>query len=87
MFSDYSQANAIPNLDDLISGNENSLTTRLALSQKPGKYYKYTDAGYLLAQQLIEEQTSLGFADYINQTIFSYFSMENKRLDKCYPVF
>jgi CubicO group peptidase (beta-lactamase class C family) len=72
----YLSDRPLPTLQQILLGEKppaNSLPVQV--TQKPGKGFKYSGGGYLIAQQLIEDVTGRPLADLAQELIFDKLGM------------
>lgn len=65
----------VPRLSDILLGRSSVPQPRL--QSAPGSSYRYSGAGYLVLQKIIEDQTKLAFADFMSETVLSPAQMSN----------
>ena len=57
----------LPDIADILQGK--SSVKRARIERSPGQEFSYSGAGYLVLQQVIEEQTRMRFAVYMKSTV------------------
>ncbi len=81
-FPGYGPQDQIPTLAMILSGEEPSnVKKQLEVRSVPGTREKYSGAGYVIIQMLIEEVTGQTFASYVSNTIFDLIGMNNTTYD------
>lgn len=69
-FAGYEPGKTLPTLLQMLNGevpaNNNK---KLAVMTVPGKVERYSGAGFLIIQQLIEDLSGMGFAEYVKQVV------------------
>lgn len=72
-FPGYGPGVTVPSLLQVMNGEGN--TPRIELTVNPGTAYHYSGAGFVLLQQMIEKQTGLSLAQYMDQQVFAPLGM------------
>ena len=81
-FLGYDPKDQIPTLLQILNNASPAKTKKsLAIKSTPGKVERYSGAGYLIIQLLIEDVSQLSFADYVQQRIFTPLQMTNTTYD------
>ncbi len=81
-FLGYEPTDQIPNLLQVLQGVPPATTKKsLAIKTVPGQVERYSGAGYLIIQLLIEDVTEISFDDYVQQKIFVPLGMTNTTYD------
>ncbi len=81
-FSGYDSKDEIPTLLQILNGHRNSNSKKSHdIKTIPGKTERYSGAGYLIIQVLIEDISGLSFADYVQQHIFEPLKMLHSTYD------
>lgn len=82
-FADYLPQETLPSLIESLNQPKASSgkQVEITLGVPVGEEWIYSGGGYLLLQLLIEEVTQQGFAEYIQQAVFSPLSMQRSNYD------
>jgi len=69
-FAGYEPGKTLPTLLQILNGMEPANTNKkLTVMTVPGKVERYSGAGFLIIQQLIEDVTGMSFADYVKLVV------------------
>lgn len=69
-FEGYEPGNALPTLLQMLNGEAPAnIKKKLVVMTVPGKVERYSGASFLIIQQLIEDITGMGFAEYVKKVV------------------
>lgn len=74
VFTIYAPGEPMPSLEEKLAGD-------VGLAHAPGSGFSYSNTGYHLLEWLIEEQTGLRFADFMEQEILAPLGMKRSTFD------
>ena len=81
-FPGYTPGDQIPTVLQILNNDPIANTNKnLEVKAVPGKVERYSGAGYLIIQLLIEDLSGLSFADYVQQNIFDQLKMLQSTYD------
>ena len=84
----YPSGRELPTLRQILNGEPPANSKPVRMVQTPGKAYKYSSGGYLVAQQMIEDVTGRSLAVLAKEFIFDKLGMASStfapRLPKAY---
>ncbi len=70
-FRGYHPDAPLPTSAQILAGAEPANTAPVTIDQVPGERRRYSGGGYQIAQLLIEDVTGMGFAQYVEQSVFA----------------
>jgi len=76
----------IPKMVDLLEGRTTYCKAPIKVNYPPGSEFQYSDAGFCIIQQLIEDITETSFKDLMNEHIFKPLKMKNSSLEPIMPI-
>jgi len=76
-WSEYSPTDSIPSLIQMLKGEKPSVDKGFSFINEPGKTFKYSNTGYLIAQKAIEDVTGEPFARVAEAYVFKPLHMNN----------
>ncbi|WP_047986412.1 serine hydrolase domain-containing protein [Ornithinibacillus californiensis] len=76
-FSELKTDFGIPTMADLLMGKTPYCTVPIEVQCEPGSEFHYSDAGFCIVQQLIEDVTAKPFQQVMKEYIFEPLGMEN----------
>lgn len=79
-FSELNSKIGIPTMFELLEGGTPYCKVSIKLQCEPGSAFNYSDAGFCVVQQLIEDVTEKPFYQVVNELIFKPLRMENSHL-------
>lgn len=79
-FSEFTIAQGVPTMVDLLSGRTPYCKEAIEVKYLPGSDFHYSDAGYCIVEQLIEDVTGHPFAAVMSDLIFKPLRMNNSTL-------
>lgn len=85
-FGEYDSAEGIPTMHELLEGRKSYYPKPLDVTYEPGSDFQYSDAGFCIIQQLIEDVTGKPFTQLMNKNIFEPMEMKNSTLDFTIPI-
>jgi CubicO group peptidase (beta-lactamase class C family) len=71
----YLSDRPLPTLQQILNGEKPANSRPVRVVQKPGKSFKYSGGGYLVIQQMIENETGRSLADLAQELIFDKLGM------------
>ncbi|MFY0805627.1 serine hydrolase domain-containing protein [Peribacillus frigoritolerans] len=71
----------IPSMVELLEGRTSYCRLPIEVQYEPGSDFQYSDAGFCIIQQLIEDVTGKPFKEVINELIFQPLRMNNSTLE------
>jgi len=71
----------IPFMVELLEGRTPYCTDSIEVKYEPGSDFQYSDAGFCIIQQLIEDVTGKPFKELMHELIFGPLKMENSTLE------
>lgn len=80
-FSELNSKIGIPSMVELLEGETPYCTVPIEVKCEPESEFHYSDAGFCIIQQLIEEVTEKPFHQVMNEQIFEPLGMENSQLN------
>jgi CubicO group peptidase (beta-lactamase class C family) len=84
-YSGYPAGRELPTLPQILNGEPPASSEPVRVVQPPGKAYKYSGGGYLIAQQMIEDATGRKLADLAQEIIFDPLGMLNSTFETRLP--
>lgn len=84
-FGAYDPAQGIPARLDLLEGRTSYCPEPFEVKYEPGSDFQYSDAGYCIIEQLIEDVSGKPFTRLMNELIFEPLNMNNSRLQYSIP--
>ncbi len=73
----YKFSEELPSLEQILRGEKPAKTPRPWISLVPGSEIRYSEAGYLILQRLIEELEKKSFPQFMKEAIFRPLEMDN----------
>ncbi|MFD1173179.1 serine hydrolase domain-containing protein [Oceanobacillus picturae] len=70
-----------PSMFELLEGKTHYCKKSIEVTYKPESGFHYSDAGYCIIQQLVEDVTEESFQQVVNELLFKPLAMENSTLD------
>ncbi|MEK3886601.1 serine hydrolase domain-containing protein [Bacillus sp. FSL K6-3431] len=80
-FTELNSIIGIPSMVELLEGKTPYCKNPIEVKYEPESEFHYSDAGYCIIQQLIEDVTEKPFQQVVNELIFKPLAMENSTLD------
>ncbi len=74
-FPGYAVEEPLPTLRQILNGEPPAKTPPIEVQALPGSAWQYSDGGYAIAQQLLEDLNSQPFAQFAQQRIFALIGM------------
>ncbi len=65
----------LPSVVDILSGAPGTETRRVVVNSEPGKEFRYSGGGYLVAQQAMADVSKQDFATFTNEALFRKLGM------------
>lgn len=84
-FSEYTLAQGIPTILDLLEGRSSYYPEAVEVKYEPGSDFLYSDLGFCIIEQLIEDATKRPFKELMNEVIFQPLNMKNSTLEYTIP--
>lgn len=76
-FTELQVKTEIPTMVDLLEGKTPYCKERIEVTYEPESEFHYTDAGFCIIQQLIEDVTNKTFEQVVDEYLFTPLNMEN----------
>lgn len=76
-FVEFNVTAGIPSMAELLAGKTHYCQNPIKVKVEPGSEFHYSDAGYCIIQQLIEDVTHQTFPQVVNEFIFKPLKMES----------
>lgn len=83
-FDGYRQNEKVPSLMDMLNGSSPANNPPMKVEFKPGERMSYSGGGYTVMQQLVEDNTNVSFADFMEISVFK--PLEMSRSTMSYPL-
>ncbi|WP_342601194.1 serine hydrolase domain-containing protein [Psychrobacillus sp. FSL H8-0483] len=80
-FSELNSKKRIPSMVDLLEGETSYCKVPIEVECEPDSEFHYSDAGFCIIQQLIEDVTEKPFHLVMNEQIFESLEIENSQLN------
>lgn len=80
-FTEFTLTNGIPSMVELLEGRTPYCNVPIEVKYEPESNFQYSDAGFCIIQQLIEDVTGLPFKQVMNEHIFLPLNMKNSTLE------
>ena len=80
-YSGYPPGRNLPSLQQILNGEPPANSRPVRLAQEPGKTFKYSGAGYLVVQQMIEDVTGRPLDALAKEFIFDKLGMTSSTFD------
>ncbi len=74
-FGPLNTSHAIPTMADLLSGKTNYYSKSAKMLAEPGKKFLYSDTGFCIVEQVLEDATNQSFTKLMNTLIFEPLNM------------
>jgi CubicO group peptidase (beta-lactamase class C family) len=71
---------------DLLEGRRSYCPESLEVKYEPGSDFQYSDAGFCIIEQLIEDVAGKAFKSVMNERIFESLNMQNSSLEYKMPA-
>lgn len=81
-FSELVPKIGIPTMAELLDGNTPYCTSPIEVKYEPESEFHYSDSGFCIIQQLIEDVTNKDYHQVINELIFEPLKMKNSFIDR-----
>ncbi|WP_026909316.1 serine hydrolase domain-containing protein [Paucisalibacillus globulus] len=76
-FSELIQTSKFPTMNDLLNGKTPYCKEPIEVTYEPESEFHYSDAGYCVIQQLIEDVTEKNYSQVMNEQLFKPLKMDN----------
>lgn len=76
-FQGYSQDKKLPTLLQILSGEPPSISKAIEVIETPGSTWSYSGGGYLVIQQLLEDQLKMRFYEIVDSLILHPLNLRN----------
>ncbi|WP_313894130.1 serine hydrolase domain-containing protein [Psychrobacillus sp.] len=80
-FTDLNSLLGIPSMVELLNGKTSYCKYPIEVKYEPDSEFHYSDAGFCIIQQLVEDVTEKPFRQVMHERIFKPLNMENSTLD------
>jgi CubicO group peptidase (beta-lactamase class C family) len=84
-YTGYTADRQLPTLQQILSGEPPANSKPVRVTRAPGKGYRYSSGGYLVAQQMMEDVTGKPLAVLAQEIIFDKLDMTNSTFDTRLP--
>ncbi|NJD60967.1 MAG: beta-lactamase family protein [Anaerolineae bacterium] len=84
-YSGYTFDRQVPTLQQILNGEPPANSKPVRVMQTPGKDFRYSGGGYLVAQQMIEDVSGRPLAVLAKEFIFDKLGMKNSTFDSKLP--
>lgn len=84
-FSEYNPTQGIPTILDLLEGRKSYYPEVAEVKYEPGSDFQYSDLGFCIIEQLIEDTSKRPFKELMNELIFEPLNMKNSTLEYTIP--
>ncbi len=78
-FSELGSMDSAPTMRELLEGKSTYCNTPVTVQYEPESRFEYSDAGYCVIQQLIEDVMEKTFTDVVEEQIFKPLQMTNSK--------
>lgn len=85
-FTELISTAGVPNIVELLEGRSPYCQVPIKAKFEPGSDFHYSDAGFCIIQQLIEDSTGKPFKEVMNELIFEPLKMKSCILDQSIPI-
>lgn len=85
-FSEYNPTQGIPKMKDLLEGRTIYYPEVAEVKYEPGSNFQYSDLGFCIIEQLIEDILKRPFKELMNELIFEPLNMKNSVLEYSIPL-
>ncbi|MFD2045445.1 serine hydrolase domain-containing protein [Ornithinibacillus salinisoli] len=76
-FTELTSIHGIPTITDLLEGKTPYCTESIKVTYEPESDFQYSDAGFCVIQQLIEDVMGRSFTDVMNERVFTPLDIKN----------
>ena len=84
-FSEYNSTEGIPTMFDLLEGQTSYYPEAAAVKYGPGSDFLYSDLGFCIIEQLIEDTSKKPYITLMNELIFQPLNMKSSTLEHTIP--
>ncbi|SMF90872.1 CubicO group peptidase, beta-lactamase class C family [Paenibacillus uliginis N3/975] len=85
-FSELDSTQGIPSMVDLLEGRTSYCKEPIKMMYEPGSDFHYSDAGFCIIQQLIEDVFEKPFEVVMNELVFEPLNMKNSTIIQSIPT-
>ncbi|MET1013311.1 MAG: serine hydrolase domain-containing protein [Paenisporosarcina sp.] len=85
-FSEMTTTQSSPNMTDLLMGKTSYCNDPIEVKYLPGTDFHYSDAGFCIIQQLIEDICEKPFEEIMKELLFAPLKMTNSTFEKTIPT-
>ena len=85
-FPGYAPGTALPTLAQILDGVPPALTPPVRITQRPGSTWTYSNGGYLVLQQVLEDVTSRAFSTLMDSLVLAPLGMEHSTFQQPLPA-
>ena len=78
-FTELRSTQSVPSMVEILEGRTSYCNEPIEVKYEPGSDFQYSDAGFCIVQQLIEDSIKKPFEEIMNQLIFEPLNMKNSR--------
>lgn len=84
-FTEFTLTNGTPSMAELLEGRTPYCSAPIEVRYEPESNFQYSDAGFCIIQQLIEDVTRLPYKQVMNEHVFLPLNMKNSTLETTIP--
>lgn len=84
-FGEYNPTEGIPTMLDIFEGRKSYYPEVAEVKYEPGSNFQYSDLGFCIIEQLIENTTKRKFKEVMNELLFLPLNMKNSILEYTIP--
>lgn len=84
-FAELNPMQGIPSMVELLEGRTPYCKIPIQVQYEPGSDFQYSDAGFCIVQQLIEDSLGKPFTEVMNELIFEPLKIQNSTLEQTIP--
>lgn len=85
VFPGYAPGDALPTLTQMLDGAPPASTPPIRIAQPPGSSWSYSNGGYLVLQQLLEDVTGQDFPSLMDRLVLTPLGMEHSTFQQPLP--
>ena len=79
------QTNPLPNIVEILNGAKVAQTRPVVVNSEPGKEFRYSGGGSMIAQMALMDISKSGFSDLTKQVLFDKLGMSNSTFEQPLP--
>ncbi|MHC9511979.1 serine hydrolase domain-containing protein [Kangiella sp. M94] len=85
--SSYSTEEKVPTVAQMLAGEAPSVDPAITMKTEPGERYKYSNPGYYIIEQLIQDVTDKSFEDAVEEGVLSPANMKDSSFVQPIPEY